>query len=102
LAECGSTVVVAIRDDEKNAPFLAALESRVTYRGTIDVSTSNELHEKTLAGDDFVLTGSMNFTQAGLDWNEEQVTLDTDAETVAAARRDLQSRWGPRLDSDAA
>jgi phosphatidylserine/phosphatidylglycerophosphate/cardiolipin synthase-like enzyme len=98
LAENGSTVVVATRDDDKNAPFLAALANHTSDRGTIDVLTSNDLHEKTLAGDDFVLSGSMNFTQAGLDWNEEQVTLDTDPETVAAARRDLRSRWGP--DSD--
>src|SRR5581483_1422998 len=65
LATMGSTIVVAIRDDEKNVPFLAALRDRPPYRGTIEVVTSNELHEKTLAGEDFVLTGSMNFTQAG-------------------------------------
>ena len=99
LAENGSRVVVATRDDDKNAPVLAALASYTPYRGTIDVLTSNDLHEKTLAGDDFVVTGSMNFTQAGLDWNEEQVTLDTDPETVAAARRDLRSRWGPHADT---
>ena len=92
LAEAGTAVIIATRDDPHNASFLAAL---ATGGGEISVVTSAELHEKTLAGDDFVLSGSMNFTQAGLDWNEEQVTLDTDPETVAAARRDLRSRWGP-------
>ena len=95
LAEAGTSVIVAIRDDPHNAPFLAALSAGGAPGHEIRVVTSAELHEKTLAGDDFVLSGSMNFTQAGLDWNEEQVTLDTDPETVAAARRDLRSRWGP-------
>jgi hypothetical protein len=95
LAAAGTTIVVATRDDPKNNPFLTAVS--VGKRGSDDIRVvkSNDLHEKTLAGNDFVLSGSMNFTQAGLDWNEEQVTLDTDAETVAAARRDLRDRWGP-------
>jgi hypothetical protein len=101
LAERGTSVIVATRDDPKNAPFLAAIgqRSKPILEGVV-VRVSNDLHEKTLAGDDFVLTGSMNFTHAGLDWNEEQVTLDLDTETVAAARRDLRSRWGPPDDGD--
>ena len=100
LADRGTQIVIAMRDDKKNGAFRAALAAATKGGEAIAISESNELHEKTLAGDDFVLTGSMNFTQAGLDWNEEQVTLDTDPETVAAARRDLRSRWGPRVNGD--
>lgn len=100
LASGGTTIVVATRDDQKNGPFLTALAAGVRADEDIRIVKSNDLHEKTLAGDDFVLSGSMNFTQAGLDWNEEQVTLDTDSETVAAARRDLRSRWGPSDDAE--
>jgi hypothetical protein len=102
IAEAGTSVVVATRDDPQNAAFLAAIAPEAAKGRDITVTTSPDLHEKTLAGDDFVLSGSMNFTQAGLDWNEEQVTLDTDTETVAAARRDLRSRWGPSSEADAA
>lgn len=98
LALRGGSVIVALRPDDLNTPFLQAIQHLGQQSDDVVVQTSNDLHEKTLAGDDFVVSGSMNFTVAGLDHNEEQVRLDLEPEVVAAARRELRARWGPGSD----
>jgi phosphatidylserine/phosphatidylglycerophosphate/cardiolipin synthase-like enzyme len=95
LVAQGTDVVVATRRSTINDPFLTSLASAAVSEGRLHRRESDELHEKTLAGDDFVLSGSMNFTASGLDHNEEQVRLDLAPETVSAARQDLRNRWGP-------
>jgi hypothetical protein len=97
LATAGVSLVIAVRPDDLNAPFLNAIKELEERSDHALVQTSAELHEKTLAGADFVLSGSMNFTTAGLDHNEEQVRLDLEPEVVAATRRELRARWGPKV-----
>src|SRR5262249_47181747 len=94
LAGQGCAVSIAIRRVPENDRFLYALEADVRS-GLVAITFEPELHEKTLAGDDYVLSGSMNFTYSGLELNEEYVRLDVDPSVVALTRQQLRSRWGP-------
>jgi len=93
MLTAGTTVHVATRDDEINRSFLLALRS-LGDEGRLRVHTSDDLHEKGLLGDDFYLSGSMNFTVAGIQINEEVVHLITDPAEVAHNRVVLTQRWG--------
>ena len=93
MLSAGTTVHVATRDDELNRSFLSVLKS-LGGEGRLRVHTSEDLHEKGLLGDDFYLSGSMNFTVAGIQINEEVLHLITDPADVAQNRVILTQRWG--------
>jgi phosphatidylserine/phosphatidylglycerophosphate/cardiolipin synthase-like enzyme len=95
LAQSGTTLVVAVRPETSNDTFLTTLRSAEIPRGHLIERNDSALHEKTLVGDRYVITGSMNFTRAGIDYNEEQVTFDDDVALVAEVRAALRQRWGP-------
>jgi phosphatidylserine/phosphatidylglycerophosphate/cardiolipin synthase-like enzyme len=95
LAQAGTTLVVAVRPDKSNETFLTTLRNAQVPSGSLLERQDAALHEKTLAGDRYVITGSMNFTRAGIDYNEEQVTFDDDSALVAEVRAALRQRWGP-------
>ncbi len=95
LAQSGTTLVVAVRPDAANDTFLTNLRNAAIPTGRLIERQNSALHEKTLAGDGYVITGSMNFTRAGFDYNEEQVTFDDDVALVAEVRAGLRQRWGP-------
>ena len=59
--------------------------------------TIERMHQKALTGDDFVISGSMNFTFSGVMLNKEHVQFQTDQVSVAAAQMDLQKQFGGRL-----
>lgn len=100
LAAESATVVIATRQDAGNAAFRARLSRFAEDEGVADrvsvviVADEQRLHEKALAGDDFVVSGSMNFTFAGALLNEEQVQLHSDEAYVAATQKDLYQRFG--------
>jgi len=52
------------------------------------------LHTKVMVGDDYCLTGSMNFTRSGIEKNDETVTFSTDPERVGALRLELREQYG--------
>jgi phosphatidylserine/phosphatidylglycerophosphate/cardiolipin synthase-like enzyme len=95
LAGAGTTVVIAVRPDAHNDTFLTNLRRHVEDEGAVIEHLDPALHEKTLSGDGYVITGSMNFTRAGLDYNEEQIIFEDDASLVAEVRGALRRRWGP-------
>jgi PLD-like domain len=95
IADSGTTVVVATRPDAMNDTFRTNLRNSSFAGDRLIECLDPALHEKTLAGEGYVLTGSMNFTRAGIDYNEEQVTFDDDVRLVAEVRSALRRRWGP-------
>lgn len=102
LAEIGTTVVVALRDDAINQSMLRRLtvlaaDDRTQGRLLVH-PTDNTHHDKTMVGDDFVITGSMNFTISGTFFNDERVEYTTDPASVAEARLDLHARFPGRID----
>ena len=94
IAEAGAHVVVVANQEDHNRAFGHRLEStranlptdaqsRITFR------QKSNLHAKGLLGDDFYLTGSMNFTFNGIHVLEEEVTLHTDTQIVSRAKVDF-------------
>src|SRR5262249_11161892 len=89
LAGQSVTVVVATRTDELNEAFLARLHRFSAQHGVaesirvVETPSGQRAHDKSLCGDDFVVSGSMNLTFAGTFLNEEQVELHTDQRIVA-------------------
>lgn len=102
LAKGGTTVVVALRDDRINQRTLRRLKAlagdhRLEKRLFVHL-TDNNHHDKTMVGDNFVITGSMNFTVSGTAFNDERVEYSTDPGRVAEAQLDLHDRFPGRLD----
>jgi hypothetical protein len=102
LASYGCTVVVATNSDQHNAIFRNRLlylaeDFAVRERVLIEVDSTDELHAKTLTGDDYTLTGSMNITHFGIEIREEHIELHTDPSYVARARMDMHDRFGGTL-----
>jgi hypothetical protein len=96
----GTSVVVATRGLPHNRPFLDQLIGRAEDRGASDalvVHEAENLHEKGMLGDDFYLSGSMNFTYGGVELLEETVKFDTADDVVAQARLVYYERWGGLL-----
>jgi hypothetical protein len=94
LLSDGCSIVLATRPDEHNKPFLRALEEAGVRAGSAaNVHIAERLHEKGLLGDDFYLSGSMNFTFNGISINEEFLQLHIDESVVAQNRGVLADRW---------
>ena len=102
LAEGDTTVVVALRDDRINQRTIGRLQSLARehrLEGKLSVHlTNNKHHDKTMVGDNFVITGSMNFTVSGTAFNDERVEYSTDPGRVAEAQLDLHDRFPGRLE----
>jgi len=92
LLDSGTTVHIATRDDEHNRSFLSALRS--LDREALLIHTSDELHEKGLLCDHFYISGSMNFTLAGIQLNQEVAHLITDPADIAHHKVTFTHRWG--------
>jgi hypothetical protein len=102
LTTYGCTVVVATNSDQHNTIFRNRLvhmaeDFAVRDRLLIEVDSTDELHAKTLTGDDYTLTGSMNITHFGIEIREEYIELQTDPSYVARARMDMHDRFGGTL-----
>ena len=96
----GTSVVLSTRPQTHNRPFLEQLRARAQDAGASDalsVHEAEDLHEKGLLGDDFYLSGSMNFTYGGVELLEETVKFDTADDVVAQARLVYYERWGGLL-----
>ncbi len=92
LVTAGSALHVAVRPDEHNDQFVDGLH-RLVGSGAFNLHKGPDLHEKTLCGFDWLITGSMNFTWRGLEMNDEAVTYTVDPAAAAQARLDLEHRW---------
>ncbi|MGW2697312.1 phospholipase D-like domain-containing protein DpdK [Streptomyces sp. NPDC001296] len=93
IASRETRVHVVTRPDPHNALFLRRLESS-TERDFIRIVLNPDVHEKTLCGDEWILTGSMNYTVRGMAVNDESVTYKVGGPEASQARLDLRQRWG--------
>ena len=93
MLDAGTIVHVATRESERNRSFLSAL-NLLGRDPHLQVHMSDELREKGLLGDEYYLSGPMNFTVAGIQINEEVVHLIIDPADVARNRVSLTQRWG--------
>jgi phosphatidylserine/phosphatidylglycerophosphate/cardiolipin synthase-like enzyme len=92
LTQAGSHITVVTRPDDHNRTFVDRLE-RMADPARYRTLYHEDVHEKTMCGRAWMLTGSMNFTARGMTLNDEAVTYRTDAATAAATRMDFNHRW---------
>jgi hypothetical protein len=96
IAEAGALVHVVTRPDQSGDFEKALLHHRVrsTAPSRIRWRTVPTLHTKGLAGDDYRVMGSMNFTFNGIDLMDEAIRFDRDANAVARVRLEFERQYG--------
>ena len=92
IVAAGTSLTVVTRPDPHNAQFLGRLR-RLTPQRSMRIVQSPAVHEKTICGRDWLLTGSMNFTVRGLLENDEAVSYKVGGSDAAQARLELAQRW---------
>jgi len=97
LASRGSRLRIVTRNDEHNDTFVSQVE-RGCQGFDLRVVRHDDLHEKTMCGEDWVISGSMNFTYNGLLKNDEATSFTWDVPTAASARLEFRERWGAASD----
>jgi phosphatidylserine/phosphatidylglycerophosphate/cardiolipin synthase-like enzyme len=100
LLERGTRVVLAIRPERESVHFGMNLSHSLEGRIPADAFTFVQrdiLHAKGLIGDDFGLTGSMNFTFNGVELQTELVALERDRAEVAKLRIAFAEEYGGLL-----
>ena len=95
IADAGARLTVVTRPAGHNIPFLDRLRDRAALQ-RLTVITHPDVHEKTLCGGSWLLTGSMNFTLRGMQINDEAVTYNVSQAAAARARIDFAHRWKER------
>jgi phosphatidylserine/phosphatidylglycerophosphate/cardiolipin synthase-like enzyme len=99
LLDRGTRVVVAVRPEPESLLFCQRLLQSVEGRhpeGALTLLRRDLLHAKGLVGDDFGLTGSMNFTHNGIEIQTELVTLERAPAQVANLRVLFHGEYGGR------
>jgi hypothetical protein len=96
----GGAVNVITRPHELNVPFIDRMRAmQRSHAGRLKLITEENFHDKGLVGDDYELSGSMNFTRAGISINTEHLIFRTDPAFIAERRLELQARWKARIDA---
>ena len=96
----GGRVNIITRPDPINGAFVeTARRIKAVYPDRLRILLDETFHDKGLLGDDYELSGSMNFTRRGIETNAEHLILRTDHQVVAERNLELQSRWKARLDA---
>jgi hypothetical protein len=95
----GASVVVATRADAHNLRFAQRLTSAAKSTGRsgqllMRRDERERLHEKGLLGDDYYISGSMNFTESGIRLHDEAIKLELDPQAVAHARLHFRQAYG--------
>jgi hypothetical protein len=93
IAEAGAHVHVATRPGPHNEEFVERLRTAIRDEQRLQVVLDPDVHEKTICGRNWILSGSMNFTVSGLGNNEESVTYKVGGRDVAQAQLDFAARW---------
>lgn len=97
LVQLGTHMVVVTRPDDHNKSFVNGLRAMMVDLGMerrLTITIKNDLHLKGLLGDQYYLSGSMNFTNNGVNILEEGLTFDTDPKYVAQAHVDFHHYFG--------
>ncbi|MEU9120109.1 phospholipase D-like domain-containing protein DpdK [Streptomyces sp. NPDC048506] len=91
IAGTGARVHVVTRPHPHNDAFLRRIEA--PDLDSLEVQRDPDVHEKTLCGQEWILTGSMNYTVRGMAKNDELVTYKVGGPDAGQARLDLAQRW---------
>jgi phosphatidylserine/phosphatidylglycerophosphate/cardiolipin synthase-like enzyme len=89
-------LVLVIRQDRGNEDFANRLVRDLgdSEKARIRVLTRSDLHVKGLLGHGYAITGSMNFTNNGVENNEEFLCYETDPQKLAELRVEFEQAYG--------
>ncbi|MGE0322129.1 MAG: phospholipase D-like domain-containing protein DpdK [Polyangiaceae bacterium] len=96
LVSRGSELVLAIREDQGNREFARRLTSGLgeSEMARMAILTRANLHVKGLLGEGYAITGSMNFTNYGVESNEELLQYESDPQKLAELRMEFEQAYG--------
>ena len=100
LQELGTDVTVVTKPKDSSS-FLRMLRSKSppqpigSSRG-LQIVEREELHAKGLLGDDYCLSGSMNFSYSGMNKWDEALTFHTKKDEIAKLKLDFENEYGRR------
>lgn len=103
LARRGAQVIVATRPADGVEGSLTSLRRAVgdgPAASRLHLLTRPNLHAKGLLGDDYCVSGSMNFTHNGVEHLDEMVTYTTEPAVVGALRIEFSREYGGAPDRD--
>jgi hypothetical protein len=92
-----SRLFVVTRPDRHNDTFIQKLRDLADAAGTsenLTIRIRETLHIKGLLGQDYYLSGSMNFTFNGVEIHDEGIDLDTSPDSIAQARIAFHEHYG--------
>lgn len=92
LTHAESQVTVVTRPVDQNRTFVSRF-LRLADPAHCTTVWYEDVHEKTMCGRHWLLTGSMNFTTRGMTLNDEAVTYRVDPAAAASTRMDFNLRW---------
>lgn len=94
IAAGNTRLVLRVRPDDHNLRFRTRLMQSLDDAGLgdrCDWTERAELHTKGLLTDRVLISGSMNFTENGIRFNDESLTITFEREHIARARLEFQS-----------
>jgi len=96
LVGCGSELVLAVRKENGNEDFAQRLirDLGETERARVKVLIRPKLHVKGILGQGYAITGSMNFTNNGVENNEEFLRYETDPQKLAELSVEFEQAYG--------
>ena len=96
LVRRGSELVLAVRQERGNEDFVNRVIRDLgdSEAARVRVVTRSELHVKGLLGQGYAITGSMNFTNNGVENNEEFLCYETDPQKLAELRVEFEQAYG--------
>lgn len=92
IAERGALLHVSVRPNIHNQDFIGRLRRQVAS-DQLHLHLDDDIHEKTLCGSNWVVSGSMNFTWNGMEVNSEAISYTIDPQLAAQTRLDFEHRW---------
>lgn len=100
MLQRGGHIHLITRPDAINDPFIQTMRRlQGEHPSRLKIVLAEHFHEKGLLGDDYDLSGSMNFTRKGIEVNDEHLIFRTEPHIVAERRLVLNSRWRDLLNA---
>ena len=96
LIQRGSDVVIATNPDRGNRDFLDRIKNSLgeSEESRLRTLVLPQLHVKGLVGAGYAVIGSMNFTNNGVENNDELLTYETDPGKVAGLTVEFEQAYG--------
>jgi hypothetical protein len=98
MLDRGGSIAVVLRDVNHNKAFIEKLYPLAkAHPNQVKLATPPDFHEKGIVGQDYEISGSMNFTHRGIEVSDEHVIYRTGKPEVEGRRLTLMGTWQNKL-----